>query len=647
MAGWTSALAPSESGPNSGPGVLAGSHGGDLVLLDLPGGTLAAGPWRVGPVGAAAMAWCRDRPVPVAVTGAGYLVTVDLATDTWALGGYTGRRDHLVPLALPRGPLVALDRTSDGEIWSLESGATEPLLRFPVERKISGMAAMRLDDHVVLAVATESGQVTLWRLDQPDVPDAAGVRLVRLAEHRIAIAPADDPPPGARWAGPREPGAVCALSFGEFDGAPVLVAAVSRTIQGWTLTGEAAFGPVVTDHRDPVLALLAESPDGTPVVWSTDGHSVQARDTRTGAPAAPAYQVPPDGDAALMLSVLVRDADRILVVNGYGHGGVRVHAALAAPAGGSHRPVTSAAPTEASWDNSRWYPKRVGITAVGDRSVAFAMFSDGVIRAFDLADGADVAVPPVQASVVAAGERVWLGRFDDGEVCWFDPAGGAPLGAPMKLWLPTSALAMAAAEVDGRPTLVASDKLDLRRFDVRTGERLGGAMTGHKDYIHAIAVARSGGVPIALSCANDDSVRLWDLRTGRQIGAPLSGHGGKAYAVATVGTGDGGHVAFTAGESGEVRLYDLAVLPGRLRHRRLAGRTVLRVGRPVQSLAAFALDRGWVLAVASQSRVTCLDMDGAELAVLELDDNVTDLAAAGDTFVVTSGTGVYALNPLA
>ncbi|MGH9277550.1 MAG: hypothetical protein ACRD12_05515, partial [Acidimicrobiales bacterium] len=65
------------------------------------------------------------------------------------------------------------------------------------------------------------------------------------------------------------------------------------------------------------------------------------------------------------------------------------------------------------------------------------------------------------------------------------------------------------------------------------------------------------GRAVAVSGGDDGTVRVWDLASGRPAGEPLTGHTDWVRAVA-VGTVEGRAVAVSGGEDGTVRVWDLA-----------------------------------------------------------------------------------------
>ena len=51
----------------------------------------------------------------------------------------------------------------------------------------------------------------------------------------------------------------------------------------------------------------------------------------------------------------------------------------------------------------------------------------------------------------------------------------------------------------------------------------GGRLTGHTDWVNAVAIEQLDGRDVIVSGSHDQTVRIWD-RAGRQVGDPLTGH---------------------------------------------------------------------------------------------------------------------------
>ena len=116
--------------------------------------------------------------------------------------------------------------------------------------------------------------------------------------------------------------------------------------------------------------------------------------------------------------------------------------------------------------------------------------------------------------------------------------------------------AVAVADVDGRPVIVTGgDDGTVRRWDATTGQAIGDPLTGHTDWVLAVAVADVDGRPVIVTGGSDGTVRRWDATTGQAIGDPLTGHTDWVLAVAVADV-DGRPVIVTGGDDGTVRRWD-------------------------------------------------------------------------------------------
>ncbi len=72
--------------------------------------------------------------------------------------------------------------------------------------------------------------------------------------------------------------------------------------------------------------------------------------------------------------------------------------------------------------------------------------------------------------------------------------------------------AVAVAELDGRPVVISgSGDRTVRVWDLATGTPLSRPFTGHTDWVRAVAVAKLDNRPVAISGSTDGTVRMWDL----------------------------------------------------------------------------------------------------------------------------------------
>ena len=155
------------------------------------------------------------------------------------------------------------------------------------------------------------------------------------------------------------------------------------------------------------------------------------------------------------------------------------------------------------------------------------------------------------------GRPVVISGSGDGTVRVWDLATGAPIGDPFTGhtgWV----LAVAAAELDGRPVVISGgDDRTVRVWDLATGAPIGDPFTGHTGSVRAVAAAELDGRPVVISGGDDRTVRVWDLATGAPIGDPFTGHTGWVPAVAAAEL-DGRPVVISGGDDRTVRVWDLA-----------------------------------------------------------------------------------------
>ena len=146
-------------------------------------------------------------------------------------------------------------------------------------------------------------------------------------------------------------------------------------------------------------------------------------------------------------------------------------------------------------------------------------------------------------------------------------------------------LAVAAAELDGRPVLISgSDDQTVRVWDLATGAPIGkpftvrsgrlrrwlmrrrrsaddaqtsDPFTGHTGPVRTVAAAELDGRRVVISGSDDQTVRVWDLATGAPADKPFTGHTGPVRTVATAEL-DGRPVLISGSDDRTVRVWDLA-----------------------------------------------------------------------------------------
>ncbi|GAA4292317.1 hypothetical protein GCM10023086_02140 [Streptomyces venetus] len=117
--------------------------------------------------------------------------------------------------------------------------------------------------------------------------------------------------------------------------------------------------------------------------------------------------------------------------------------------------------------------------------------------------------------------------------------------------------AVACTVLDGRAVAVSgAEDATVRMWDLATGHR-SEPLTGHTGPVEAVTCTELDGRPVAVSASADGTVRVWDLAPGRPVGAPLTGHTAAVHAVACVEL-DGRPVAVTGSDDKTLRIWDLA-----------------------------------------------------------------------------------------
>ena len=114
----------------------------------------------------------------------------------------------------------------------------------------------------------------------------------------------------------------------------------------------------------------------------------------------------------------------------------------------------------------------------------------------------------------------------------------------------------------------AGRDLGVQRWDAETLEPIGDPLTGHQDWINAVAIS-PGGALIA-SASSDNTVRLWDVQTGVEVAEPFILHTDDVWDIAFDPTGQlilstsvNGDVLLWEVESGEIQAtfaHDEAVI---------------------------------------------------------------------------------------
>ena len=120
----------------------------------------------------------------------------------------------------------------------------------------------------------------------------------------------------------------------------------------------------------------------------------------------------------------------------------------------------------------------------------------------------------------------------------YDPEGSFPPPAPFH-FSPSSTIMAGglvraiAVSMDGRLIASGSHTGDIRLWDSRLNEPIGGPLQGHSDWVKFVCFSPDSRWLV--SGSDDMSVRVWDCITGQAAGGPLFGHTDLVWSVCTDG----------------------------------------------------------------------------------------------------------------
>ena len=112
----------------------------------------------------------------------------------------------------------------------------------------------------------------------------------------------------------------------------------------------------------------------------------------------------------------------------------------------------------------------------------------------------------------------------------------------------------AVAAVNGTARVVAAGERGILVGDPGTGT-WEEPLTTHGEAISCLDVGVVNGHEVAVTGAEDGTVRIWDLAGRRLLSEPITGHRGEVFAVRVTDV-DGRPVAISAGRDGVVRAWD-------------------------------------------------------------------------------------------
>ncbi|WP_414507379.1 caspase family protein [Streptomyces sp. NEAU-L66] len=308
-----------------------------------------------------------------------------------------------------------------------------------------------------------------------------------------------------------------------------------------------ALRDTLTGHEDRVRAVACTSLGSrTVAVTGGDDGTVRVWNLATGTPVGR----PLTGHDGTVLTVACRKLDDTPVaVTGGDDGTVRVWDLVSGTAVG--RPLTG-------------HDGRVLAVACADREgtpLAVTGGSDGTVRVWDLASRTPLGNPltghrgPVLAvaCTLREGTPIAVTGGSDGTVLAWNLVSGRRLGA--LTGHEGRVFAVACTNVNGTPVaLTGGEDFTARVWDLASGTSLSKSLTGHDDWVRAVAWSDSS---VAVTGSNR-AVRLWNLPSRALIGQPLVGHDDWVNAVACTRLDDT-PVAVTGGgeRNGTVRVWDL------------------------------------------------------------------------------------------
>ncbi|MFH8560027.1 hypothetical protein [Streptomyces sp. NPDC017988] len=521
--GWVTALVCTEA--EGRPLAMSMSHGGALRAWDLGTGEMRyqVTTGHAGNVEAMAMSRTKGRPVVVTADETGYVRGWDAAT---------GRLVHEVGAG------------AGGRVWS-----------------IACTTWMRRG---VVGVASDDGNVRFWDL-------VTGRELAPLAID------------AARYA-------VRKVACTSRGGRPTVLTCLSDSdLLAWNLaTGERHDEPL-TGHNSEVKAVDFTEVNGRPtaVTGSLDS-TVRVWDLPSKRPslkAAPRVGAVRGVDCATVdgRSVVVTGhVDRTLRTWDMDSG--RLRGELLASHTGAAGPVAC--------------------TTVGGRPVAVTcgyLDDEPVVRVWDLLSGQPHGGPlaghtstvGALACTTVGGRPVAVSGCLGGKVIVWDLADGRMLHELLG-GNPSGAHTVACAQVEGVPVAVVGfgNKV-VRLWNLETGRPYSPPLKKHEGMVVAAACTTVDGRPVAVTGSSDGAysgsvdakAHVWDIATQRPYGEPLSGHTGWVVAAACTKV-DGRSVAFTGGQDGTLRMWDMErgeclqtlTLPGVVNHIAVAGDGRLAIG---------------------------------------------------------------------
>ncbi|MEU6065876.1 MULTISPECIES: caspase family protein [Streptomyces] len=556
---------------NGRPIAVSGGWDNTVRIWDLTTGRAVGEPLtgHNGKVRALGCTELEGRPVAVTASDDRTVRIWDLAAGRPVGEPLTGHRDSVKHLSCAEleGRPIAVTGSDDGtvRVWDLTSG--RPVgAPIPAADAVSTLTCGVLHGRPVAVVASAPGRLRVWdlvsRKDLGALPDERYIWPVSLActtlgdrpvvvggthEGKLHIWDLETHRHLAEWQGQNDwtPSLVCTV----LDGRTVAIAAAgSSGVQIWDLSTHQQVEPSLRGHTYQVQSValstttsgepvaVTGSIDGTVRVWDLSprqvvGSPVDGHTNRIGS-----MDLTTRDDRPVLLTgsmdstVRAWDLATCLPLRGIVRGGSVSCSVL----DGHPVAVTSDLGDLMVWDiggdliTSRRVPFNEPLqghacTVLDGRPVAVGVSSDSQVWMFDCAAGEfeilftldrpDNVVRPIVTFTVLDGRQVAvIGSIDETLWIW-DLAARHPIadlrvpgyrGGPL-----------VCTTLDERPVAVTAAKGNaVQVLDLATRRAVARPMTGHTDYVTALACAELDGRAVAASGSRDGMVRIWDLQSG-------------------------------------------------------------------------------------------------------------------------------------
>jgi WD40 repeat protein len=494
---------------------------------------------------------------------------------------FAGEPGAYADLHWSRDGSTLLARQAGGAVrmWDVAGGRTRPLAG---HAGMAGAVLTRDGKHVL--TAGRGGTLELW--------DVGGARRATLVQARGAAAVAAWSPDGkalavggggaeggvSLWAAEtgaerRLEGHAGPVKFALFaaDGRSLVTAAGTET-KAWDVAGGAE--RLTVPNQSPVIA-LAVTPDGRSLAVGAADGQLRLWDVREG-PRRATLQ----GSSTLVTSVAFSGDGRLVAVGPRARiPGVRVWDAatgevrLEVPGNGAVPALSPDGATLAVWHPSGDGTVRLWDVAAGrergrvggpfvcpaapGQHAGWMQFSPdgkllalrgvtGQLRLRDLATGADrLALTGTQGHPRFSRDGKLLAIGDGRSLRLVETATGRERP-------PLPAAIVFALSRDGALVALRSDNINVRLFDLATGEARA-TLTGHQNMITYVAFTPDGKSLVSYAPFDAPDVRVWDAATGREVRSLTTGQ----TAAAGVAVAPEGGALAAALPGGSVKLWDV------------------------------------------------------------------------------------------